>query len=61
MDTLESGRWQNGTYGEFTMFANPENGRFLYIRTEDKTYFIGGFDDEETIAIYEKALSDMNR
>ncbi len=35
------------------VFLNPQNGKFLRIETSIETYYLSGFDDEETIAVFE--------
>ena len=56
MENQLSGTFEVYREGMFEVFLNPENELFLYIVTEDKSYYLGGTDDamtEEVIKVLE--------
>ena len=55
MDSLVKGTYRiKGTGEKCILFLNPENENFLRFEVEGQTYYMSGFDDEETRMIYEK-------
>ncbi len=53
MENLRKGSWSVAEEGNCTVFLDPRNDVFLRIETPSKRYYLSGFDDEETIAVYE--------
>lgn len=53
-DTIEKGKWVCNDYGLMYEFLNPENSQFLLVQTADRSYLIGGYNDEETFEIYKQ-------
>ena len=53
MDHLLKGTFRNSEEGKMQLFLNPQNEIFLRFRSGGTTYYMSGFDDTETEAIYE--------
>ena len=55
MDTLAKGSFRiKGTGEKCILFLNPQNEKILRFEVDGQTYYMSGFDDEETMAIYER-------
>jgi len=55
METLAKGSFRiKGTGEKCILFLNPENEKFLRFEVDGQVYYMSGFDDEETMMIYEK-------
>lgn len=54
MTTLSKGSFRIRETGEgCQVFLNPQNEVFLRVETQDTTYYLGGEDDQETLAVYD--------
>lgn len=53
MDNLEKGVYRNSEDGKYKSFLNPNNNVFLRFTVGDTIYYMSGYNDEETMAIYE--------
>lgn len=53
MNHLKKGTFRNSTEGRFQMFLNPQNEYYLRFVADDTIYYISGYDDEETLEIYD--------
>ena len=54
MDTLVKGSYRiKGTGEKCILFLNPENEKFLRFEVDGQVYYMSGFDDEETMKVYE--------
>ena len=54
MDTLVKGSYRiKGTGEKCILFLNPENEKFLRFEVDCQVYYMSGFDDEETMKVYE--------
>lgn len=54
MDNLKKGTFRNSTEEKrFQMFLNPQNEYYLRFVADDTIYYISGYDDEETLEIYD--------
>ena len=53
MDTLSKGTFRNSNDGQFQCMLNPRNEVFLRFEADGTVYYMSGFDDTETRAIYE--------
>lgn len=58
MDNLEKGKFEIYSEGTCRLFLNPTNEKFLKITTEDDTFYFSGYDDEETLQIYQMIKLD---
>ena len=56
MDTLEKGMFTISGGEDCTVFLNPQNNCFLRFKVDGKSYYMGGVDDAQTKAVYEKLL-----
>lgn len=54
MDTLKKGSFRVSEEGSCQVFLNPQNGVFLKLEAYGKTYYLSGYDDEETMRVYEE-------
>lgn len=54
MDKIYSGTFEIYREGMFEAFYNPQNHLFIKVVTEDETYYISGFDDEDTQEIVDE-------
>lgn len=53
MKNLQNGTWRTEEYGKVEMFLNPQNDKFLLIEAGDGKYIFSGYDDEETMEVYD--------
>ena len=54
MDTLAKGSFRiKGTGEKCILFLNPQNEKFLRFEVDGQVYYMSGFDDKETMDIYE--------
>ena len=54
MTTLSKGSFRIRETGEgCQVFLNPQNDVFLRVEAGDTTYYLGGEDDQETLAVYD--------
>ena len=53
MDHLKKGSFLVSEGDRCTVFANPENTLFIKLDAYGETYYLSGFDDEETRLVYE--------
>lgn len=53
MDTLEKGTYYIRNVGKCQVFLNPQNSEFLYFQADGTDYYMSGYDDVQTEAIYE--------
>lgn len=53
MDNLLKGTFRNSEDGKVQFFLNPNNHDFLRIEADDVIYYLSGYDDAETLEIYE--------
>lgn len=58
MDKLLKGNFRNSADGRIQIFLNPENQYYLRVVTEDTIYYLGGYDDAETKAVYNTLISN---
>lgn len=54
MERLEKGNFFIRNEGKCEVFLNPKNAVFIKFTAEDITYYMGGYDNEETVRIYEQ-------
>jgi len=52
-DYMEKGKFACDEYGVIYEFLRSENSFYLLIKTSERTYIINGFDDNETMEIYQ--------
>ncbi|MBQ9140865.1 MAG: hypothetical protein IJX63_03625 [Lachnospiraceae bacterium] len=52
-ENLRKGSYKVKDAGHCEVFLNPQNTVFIKLEAYGETYYLGGFDDEETRAIYE--------
>ncbi len=57
MDHLLKGTFRNSEDGKVQFFLNPNNHDFLRIEADDVIYYLSGYDDAETLEIYENIYS----
>ena len=57
MDNLEKGTFRTSGDGKIQCFLNPQNDLFLRFTADGTIYYMSGFDDEETMAIYDALLT----
>ncbi len=53
MDNLLKGTFRNSEDGKFQCFLNPQNSMFIRFTAGGTIYYMSGYDDEETLEIYE--------
>ena len=54
METLAKGSFRiKGTGEKCILFLNPQNEKFLRFEVDGQVYYMSGFDDEETMKVYE--------
>lgn len=58
MDNLLKGNFRNSVDGRIQIFLNPENQYYLRVVAEDTIYYLGGYDDTQTQAVYETLTSN---
>ena len=51
---LKKGSYKVKDAGHCEVFLNPQNTVFIRLEAYGDTYYLGGFDDAETRAIYEE-------
>lgn len=56
MDNLLKGTFRNSEDGKVQFFLNPNNHDFLRIEADDVIYYLSGYDDAETLEIYDGIL-----
>lgn len=54
IDTLKKGTFRVAEQGKCQVFLNPENSLFLRFEMGGTTYYMSGYDDAETLRIYEE-------
>lgn len=54
LSNLMKGSYKVKDVGHCEVFLNPQNTVFIRLEAYGETYYLGGFDDEETRAIYEE-------
>jgi len=54
MENLKKGSYRSSTDGKIKIFLNPKNQYYLRVISEDTIYYLGGYDNAETIAVYEQ-------
>lgn len=60
MDNLKKGTFRTAADGKVQCFLNPQNGVFLRFTSGDTIYYISGYDDAETMEIYELLSGDVS-
>lgn len=53
MEHLKKGNWRNADDGRIQILLNPQNKYYLRVVSDDIVYYLGGYNDEETLAAYE--------
>lgn len=53
MEKLEKGTFHIRNVGKCEVFLNPQNAVFLHFDADGTEYYMSGFDDEETMWVYE--------
>lgn len=53
MEELQKGTFRVAEVGRCEVFLNPENGLFICFEAVNTTYYMSGYDDAETMEIYE--------
>lgn len=56
MDKLEKGTFRIAEVGGCEVFLNPENNVFIRFEAAGTTYYMSGYDDEETREVYEELV-----
>lgn len=56
MDNLEKGDFHIRNQGNCKVFLNPENSIFITFTANGETYYVSGFDDEQTKQIYQEII-----
>lgn len=59
MENLQSGTWKTKEYGKVKMYLNPQNEKFIMFNVGDDTYIFGGYDDEETMRVYNEIMASL--
>ncbi len=54
MDTLKQGTFRNTVDGRIQMFLNPQNQYYMRLVSNGVIYYLGGYDDAETLTVYEQ-------
>ena len=57
MDNLLKGKFHKRNQGNYELFLNPQHKYFIYFSADGKNYYVNGFDDKETLDIY-NAIKD---
>ena len=57
MDNLLKGKFHKRNQGNYELFLNPQHKYFIYFSADGESYYINGFDDKETLNIY-NAIKD---
>lgn len=58
MEYLKKGSYRSSTDGKIKIFLNPKNEYYLRVISEDTIYYLGGYDNAETLAVYEQLTED---
>lgn len=58
MDNLLKGKFHKRNQGNYELFLNPQHKYFIYFSADGENYYINGFDDDETLDIY-NAIKDQ--
>ena len=56
MDNLQKGTFRIAEVGRCEVFLNPQNGLFIRFEAAGTTYYMSGYDDAETMAVYEELI-----
>lgn len=56
MDTLKKGNYRVAEEGRCQVLLNPQNSVFIRLKVGETVYYLSGYDDAQTIAIYEELL-----
>lgn len=56
MEELRKGTFRIPEEGKCQVFMNPANSLFIRFEASGVTYYMSGYDDEETMAVYEELL-----
>lgn len=54
MDGLEKGTFYIRNEGKCRVFLNPKNSIFMKFTVKGTTYYVGGYDNEETVRVYQR-------
>ena len=57
MDNLLKGKFHKRNQGNYELFLNPQHKYFIYFSADGENYYINGFDEKETLDIY-NAIKD---
>lgn len=58
MEHLKKGNYRNSEDGKILILLNPQNQYHLRIVADGTVYYLGGYDDEETLAIYNQLINE---
>ncbi len=58
MEHLKKGNYRSRTDGKIKILLNPKNQYYLRVISEDTIYYLGGYDDTETLEVYEQLTED---
>jgi hypothetical protein len=61
MENLRKGSWSVREEGNCSVFLDPRNEVFLYIKTPSTRYYLSGYDDDETKEVYESIINWQNQ
>ncbi len=53
MENLKKGNYRNSEDGKIKILLNPQNQYYLRVISNDTVYYLGGYDDTETLAVYD--------
>lgn len=56
MDTLKKGNYRVAEEGRCQVFLNPQNNVFIRLKVGETVYYLSGYDDAQTLAIYEELV-----
>lgn len=56
MEELKKGNYRVVEAGRCQVFLNPQNGVFIRLKVEGTVYYLSGYDDVQTLAVYEELL-----
>ena len=56
MDTLKKGNYRVAKEGRCQVFLNPQNSIFIRLKVGETVYYLSGYDDAQTLAIYEELM-----
>ncbi len=60
MDALYKGTFRNSQDGKVQYFLNPQNEWFIRFVSEDTIYYMSGYDDTETMVIFEYLQQNLS-